>query len=207
MWASSPPSGSPRRSSCCSRWRPRSPCCRRSCRCSGDRIDAGRIVGRRRAAKPAEATVWWRLAHRISARPWPYLVAGSLLLLTLAAPALSLNTGFPDAGDNPTGQTERKAYDLLADGFGPGFNAPLLVVADLQGTGLGAEDIPGLAERIAADPGIAEVGEPRVSADGDTVVLPTLPTHRAGRPRHRADPRAGPFRHPRRGVRDRRRPR
>ena len=141
----------------------------------GDRIDAGRIVGRRRAAKPAEATAWWRLAHRISARPWPYLVAGSLLLLTLAAPALSLNTGFPDAGDNPTGQTERKAYDLLADGFGPGFNAPLLVVADLQGTGLGAEDVPELAERIAADPGIAEVGEPRVSADGDTVVLPTLP--------------------------------
>lgn len=142
----------------------------------GDRIDTGRLVGRRRAAKPAEATAWWRLAHRISARPWPYLVTGSLLLLTLAAPALALKTGFPDAGDNPTSQTERKAYDLLADGFGPGFNAPLTVVADLQGTGLGDEDIPELAERIATDPGIAEVGEPRVTADGDTVVLPTLPT-------------------------------
>jgi putative drug exporter of the RND superfamily len=142
----------------------------------GDRIDAGRIVGRRRNPKPAEATVWWRLAHRISARPWPYLVAGALFLLVLAAPALSLNTGFPDAGDNPTGQTERTAYDLLADGFGPGFNAPLSIVADLKGTGLGAGDIPGLAERIAADPGIAEVGEPQVSANGDTVVLPTLPT-------------------------------
>jgi RND superfamily putative drug exporter len=142
----------------------------------GDRIDAGRIVRRRRAAKPAEATAWWRLAHRISARPWPYLVAASLLLLTLAAPALSLSTGFPDAGDNPAGQTERKAYDLLADGFGPGFNAPLLVVADLQGTGLDAGDVPELAGRIAADPGVAEVGEPRVTADGDTVVLPTLPT-------------------------------
>jgi RND superfamily putative drug exporter len=142
----------------------------------GDRIDAGRIVGRRRAAKPAEATAWWRLAHRISARPWPYLVTGALLLLVLAAPALSLNTGFPDAGDNPIGHTERKAYELLADGFGPGFNAPLLVVADLQDTRLGDQDIPGLAERIAADPGIAEVGEPRVSANGDTVVLPTLPT-------------------------------
>jgi putative drug exporter of the RND superfamily len=142
----------------------------------GDRIDAGRIVGRRRVAKAAEETVWWRLAHRISARPWPYLVAGGLLLLTLAAPALSLNTGFPDAGDNPKGQTERTAYDLLADGFGPGFNAPLSVVADLQGTGLEAGDIAGLAARIEADPGVAEVGEPRVSADGDTVVLPTLPT-------------------------------
>ena len=142
----------------------------------GDRIDAGRLIGRRRVAKPAEATAWWRLAHRISARPWPYLVAGSLVLLTLAAPALSLSTGFPDAGDNPTSQTERKAYDLLADGFGPGFTAPLLVVADLQGTGLGAEDVPELAQRIAGVPGIAEVGEPQVSANGDTVVLPTLPT-------------------------------
>ena len=142
----------------------------------GDRIDAGRILGRRRVAKPAEATAWWRLAHRISARPWPYAVAGSTVLLLLAAPALSLSTGFPDAGDNPTGQTERKAYDLLADGFGPGFNAPLLVVADLQGTGLGADDVSELAGRIAAVPGIAEVGEPQVSANGDTVVLPTLPT-------------------------------
>jgi RND superfamily putative drug exporter len=43
----------------------------------GDRIDKGRLVGRRRAPKPAEATAWWRLAHRISARPWPYLVAGA----------------------------------------------------------------------------------------------------------------------------------
>ena len=142
----------------------------------GDRIDAGRVIGRRRVAKAAEDTVWWRLAHRISARPWPYLVAGALVLLTLAAPALSLNTGFPDAGDDPAGQTERTAYDLLADGFGPGFNAPLSVVADLRGTGLGAGDIPDLAARIAADPGIAEVGEPRVSPNGDTVVLPTLPT-------------------------------
>ncbi|MDQ1628990.1 MAG: putative drug exporter of the superfamily [Actinomycetota bacterium] len=141
----------------------------------GDRIDTGRLVGRRRVAKTAEATVWWRLAHRISGRPWPYLVVGALFLLTMAAPALSLDTGFPDAGDNPTSQTERKAYDLLADGFGPGFNAPLSVVADLKGNGLGADDIPALAERIAEDPGIAQVGEPRVSASGDTVVLPTLP--------------------------------
>ncbi len=142
----------------------------------GNRIDAGRIVGRRRVAKAAEATAWWRLAHRISARPWPYLVAGTLLLLTLAAPALSLDTGFPDAGDNPKSQTERTAYDMLADGFGPGFNAPLSVVLDLQDTGVGADDVPELAAQIAADPGVAEVGEPRVSADGDTVVLPTLPT-------------------------------
>ncbi len=148
----------------------------------GDRIDAGRVVGRRRAAKPAEATAWWRLAHRISARPWPALVVGSLFLLTLAAPALSLSTGFPDAGDNPTAQTERKAYDLLADGFGPGVNAPLLVVADLRRTGLGAGDVADLLGRIAAVPGIAEVGAPQANTAGDTVVLPTRPTTEPGDP-------------------------
>jgi RND superfamily putative drug exporter len=142
----------------------------------GDRIDAGRIVGRRRSTKPAEATAWWRLAHRIAARPWPYLVAAATVLLLLAAPALSLKTGFPNAGDNPRSTTERRAYDLLADGFGPGFNAPLLVVADLKGTGLTAGDIPGLAHRLAADPGVAGVGAPQASANGDAVVLSTHPT-------------------------------
>ncbi|SFE81054.1 MMPL family transporter [Blastococcus tunisiensis] len=142
----------------------------------GDRIDAGRVVGRRRPARPVEATVWWRLSHRISARPWRYLVVASVLLVTLAAPALSMETGFPDAGDAPVGATHRQAHDLLAEGFGPGMNAPLLVVADLSGSGLGVDDIPLLAERIGADPGIGSVAEARLSTDGDTAVLRALPT-------------------------------
>ncbi|MCZ2805600.1 MMPL family transporter [Modestobacter sp. VKM Ac-2983] len=142
----------------------------------GDRIDAGRVVGRRRPARPVEATVWWGLSHRISARPWPYLVVAALLLLMLAAPALSMKTGFPDAGDAPVGATHRQAHDLLADGFGPGMNAPLLVVADLSGSRLGVDDVPLLAERIAADPGIGSVAEARLSTDGDTAVLTALPT-------------------------------
>jgi RND superfamily putative drug exporter len=147
----------------------------------GDRIDSGRVVGRRRtrratSPKPVEATAWWRLAHRISARPVPYLAAGALVLLTLAVPALSLRTGFPDAGDNPPGHTERKAYELLADGFGPGYNAPLVVVADLRSADLGADGVPSLAADIAAVPGVAQVGPARVNEGGDTVVLSALPT-------------------------------
>jgi RND superfamily putative drug exporter len=142
----------------------------------GDRIERGRLVGRRRSTKRAEDTAWWRFAHRISGRPWPYLIAASALLLTLAAPALRMETSFPDAGDDSTSTTHRRAYDLLADGFGPGFNAPLLLVADLRSSGADAQDIPALAERIATDPGIAMVGEPQTSPTGDTVVLPTIPT-------------------------------
>jgi putative drug exporter of the RND superfamily len=142
----------------------------------GDRIDAGRLVGRRRPAKRAEDTAWWRFAHRVSGRPWPYLIVASAVLLALAAPALRMETGFPDAGDDPPSTTHRRAYDLLADGFGPGVNAPLLLVADLRRPGVDARSIPALSERVAADPGVAMVGEPRTSPAGDTVVLPTIPT-------------------------------
>jgi RND superfamily putative drug exporter len=142
----------------------------------GNRIDAGRVLGRRRPVGNARETAWWRFAHRVSRRPWPYLVAASVVLLALAAPALTMKTGFPDAGDDSTGTTHRRAYDLLADGFGPGFNAPLLLVADLRSPGVDATAIPALAEHVAADPGIAMVGQPRTSPAGDTVVLPTVPT-------------------------------
>ena len=142
----------------------------------GDRIDAGRLVGRRRPVKQAEDTAWWRFAHRVAARPWPYLAVASALLLALAAPALSMETGFPDAGDEPTSTTYRRAYDLMAEGFGPGFNAPLLLIADLRSPGVDAQAIPALSERIAGDPGIAMVGEPRTSPAADTVVLPMIPT-------------------------------
>ena len=142
----------------------------------GDRIDAGRLLGRQRPIKQAEDTAWWRFAHRVSGRPWPYLLVAAAVLLALAAPALRMETGFPDAGDDSTSTTHRRAYDLLAEGFGPGFNAPLLVIADLRSAGVDARSIAALAERIAADPGIAMVGPPRTSPKGDTVVLPIIPT-------------------------------
>ena len=141
----------------------------------GDRIDKGRVVGRRRkAVKPAEETASWRLAHRISARPWPYLVGASLVLLTLAAPALALKSSFPTAGDDARTSTQRKAYDLLTEGFGPGFNAPFVVVADLSGTD--AADVTALADRLATVDGIAEVGKPSLSEDGTTAALTAIPT-------------------------------
>ena len=112
----------------------------------------------------------------MSARPWPYLLVGTAALLALAAPALQMETGFPDARDDSTDMTHRRAYDLLAEGFGPGINGPLLVVADLQSAGVDAAGIPELTQQIAADPGIASVGEPRLTPAGDTAVLPVIST-------------------------------
>ncbi|MBY5162076.1 MMPL family transporter [Salsipaludibacter albus] len=142
----------------------------------GDRIDRLRVRGRHAGYRDVHDTGWWRFAHRVSARPLPYLVVASAVLVALALPALSMETGFPDAGDDPTTMTHRRAYDLLSDGFGPGFNAPLLLVADLQEDGVDEAGLDALAADVVADPGVAFVGAPMVSPAGDTVVLPTIPT-------------------------------
>ena len=145
----------------------------------GNRIDRGHLRLPGRAVKPVRAlddTFWWRFAHRVSRHPWAWLVAGTVALLALAAPALSLQTGFPDAGDNPTSASERRAYDLLGDAFGPGINGPLLMVVDLTRDGAAQADLSALTARVADVPGVASVGAPTTSPAGDTVVVRVLPT-------------------------------
>lgn len=142
----------------------------------GDRIDTGRVLGRNRTARRTEDSAWWRFAHRVSGRPWPYLLGATTVLLALAAPVLWIQTSFPAAGDAPTTTTHRQAYDLLAEGFGPGVNGPLLIVVDLAAPGADAADVPRLTADIASRSHIASVGEPVSSADGSTVVFSALPT-------------------------------
>jgi putative drug exporter of the RND superfamily len=142
----------------------------------GDRIDTGKLVRRHRPAKRREDSAWWRFGHRVSGRPWPYLLAAVVGLLALAAPALWMQTAFPAAGDAPKSTTYRQAYDLLAEGFGAGINAPLLIVADLDAPGVDAAGLQPLTDEIAAMPRIASVSEPQVSTDGDTAVFTALPT-------------------------------
>jgi RND superfamily putative drug exporter len=142
----------------------------------GDRIDTGRLVRRHRPAKRAEESLWWRFGHRVSGRPWPYLLGGVFGILALATPALWIQTAFPAAGDAPVTTTHRQAYDLLAEGFGTGFNGPLLVVVDLDAAGVGAAELPSLTAAIAAIPQIVSVTEPQTSEGGDTVVFSAVPT-------------------------------
>lgn len=141
----------------------------------GDRIDAGRVVRRHRPAVRTEDSSWWRFGHHVSRRPWPYLLGSVAMLAALAAPALSIQTAFPAAGDAPADTTHRQAYDLLTEGFGIGFNAPLMVVIDLESSDAGASDVAAVSAAIADVPGIVSVGEPQTSADGGTVVLSALP--------------------------------
>ncbi len=142
----------------------------------GDRIDSGRLIRRHRQAKRTEDSAWWRFGHRVSGRPWPYMLGAVVVLVAIATPTLWIQTAFPAAGDAPAETTHRQAYDLLAEGFGTGFNGPLLVVVDLDATGIDATGVPALTQDIASIPQIASVSEPQTSADGDTVVFSAVPT-------------------------------
>ena len=110
----------------------------------------------RRDPKPIRESGWYRWSHLIQDRPWPFLLGGTLILLFLAVPVLGLRLGFSDEGNYPEESTTRQAYDLLSDGFGPGFNGPFIAVAPLDGS----DDLPAfqaVAEAIGDDPGVASV--------------------------------------------------
>ncbi|MEU2118646.1 MMPL family transporter [Streptomyces sp. NPDC016459] len=95
---------------------------------TGDTAQAGTANdGKAQAEKPNGGTRWARFVIR---RPVMVLVVGVLGLGAIALPAASLEMGLPDDGAKPTSTSERRAYDTLSDGFGPGFNGPLLVVVD-----------------------------------------------------------------------------
>ena len=91
-----------------------------------------RAVVPRRPRVPLERTVAWRWSRLVQSHPWIALIAGAALLLAMASPVRSLQLGFADDGNFPEGTTTRRAYDLLADGFGPGFTGPLLVTVEPQ---------------------------------------------------------------------------
>jgi putative drug exporter of the RND superfamily len=120
----------------------------------------------------APAARWSRTVQR---RPWTAALAGTAIVLTLAAPALGLRLGFPDAGNNPAESTTRQAYDLISEGFGPGANGPLVLAADLDGP-QAAVKLGALAERLEAVPGVASVGEPRLNETGNAAYLLVTPT-------------------------------
>jgi putative drug exporter of the RND superfamily len=96
------------------------------------------------------------------------LVAAVLGLGAVALPALDLRLGVPDDGNLGSETTQRKAYDLLADGFGPGFNGPLIVVVDAASSEQAASTLRGL-------PDVAMVTPPTVNPAGDTAILQVIP--------------------------------
>ncbi|MEU7279224.1 MMPL family transporter [Streptomyces sp. NPDC045431] len=120
--------------------------------------------------KPNMGTRWARFVLR---RPLVVLLVGVVGLGAVALPAASLEMGLPDDGSQPTSTSQRRAYDLLSDGFGPGSNGPLMVVVD--------------GDKAAADrtvttirglDGIAAVTPPTPNRAGDTAIITVVPKDR-----------------------------
>ena len=120
----------------------------------------------RRPQQPSERTLAYRWSRVVQAHPWVALIAGSALLIVMAVPVLSLRLGFADEGNYPESTTTRRAYDLLVEGFGPGFNGPLLLTAEV-GQAADSAAIQPLLVALATAPGVASVGSPIPSNPAD----------------------------------------
>lgn len=119
--------------------------------------------------------IWARWA-RLVARRKALTAAVALGLITLLAiPFFSLRLGSADAGNNPADTTTRKAYDLLADGFGPGFNGPLQLVAELKSPG-DQQALTSLVSEVESTEGVAAVSAMPMKADATVGIVQVVPT-------------------------------
>jgi RND superfamily putative drug exporter len=131
-----------------------------------------------RSAPPGWAYRWSRTVQR---RPWLCGSAALAVLVILAVPLLSMQLAFSDAGNDPPSLTTRQAYDLLSEGFGPGFNGPLVIAAELPGhtaghTGQSASTaVRRLDSRLGSVPGVASVTPAELNPAGTAAVIVVYP--------------------------------
>jgi RND superfamily putative drug exporter len=159
---------------------------------AGRKVAAGGRRARRRAARIAEdghapggasptaaaGSTWLRWSAFVQRRPRSIAAISALVMLLIAAPATALRLGSSDASNDPAGQTTHRAYELLAEGFGDGFNGPLLVVAQLPGQrheAAGNGTVVRLRGAVAATPGVAAVAPARINPAGSVATLTVYP--------------------------------
>jgi putative drug exporter of the RND superfamily len=143
----------------------------------GPRVDRLRIpfLGRTLRVEGGGDSPAARWSHAVQRRPWPAAILATLVLLLLAAPALGMRLGFPDAGNDPSDSMTRQAYDLMSEGFGPGTNGPLVIAAELPDRSAQGE-IEALADRLRSQDGVAFVPDPVINEAGSAALLTVIPT-------------------------------
>jgi RND superfamily putative drug exporter len=142
---------------------------------AGHRINRLRIPGLGRSTTSAENTRWFRWSREIQRRPWTAAILSGGLLILLCVPTLSLRLGSNDAGTDPAGTTTREAYDLLAEGFGAGFNGPFQIVASLPAKGDDAA-LTELSKELEGEPGVASTTPVILNPAEDVGVFQLYPT-------------------------------
>ncbi|MFJ7302323.1 MMPL family transporter [Streptomyces sp. NPDC099088] len=135
-----------------------------------------RLLGGGRAAKkegkPNMGTRW---ASFVVRRPLAVLLLGVIGLGAAALPATSLELGLPDDGSQPTSTTQRRAYDLLSDGFGPGFNGPLMIVVDAKASDAPKAAFTKVTDEIKGLKGVVSVSPAVPNKSGDTAMITVVP--------------------------------
>jgi RND superfamily putative drug exporter len=142
----------------------------------GRNIDRLGLPHRKRVDQSSRDSFWFRWSRVIQRRPWPAFLAGLVVLLVLSSPVLSMRLGFADAGNRPTTDTTRQAYDLLSDAFGPGFNGPLLLATERLPGNEGDESVAHLVGEVGAANGVEFVTDPQSNDAGDAAILQVFPT-------------------------------
>jgi putative drug exporter of the RND superfamily len=143
----------------------------------GERVARGGRLRRRRAEvrhDGDERSMWRRWATGVQAHPWLSLIASLAVMLLVAAPISAMRLDSGDASNDPVGHSSHRAYEMLAAGFGKGFNGPLSVVVKLRGPRQAA-GLPALARRLQGTSDVAAVLPPRISSSGDTAVIRVYP--------------------------------
>ena len=135
----------------------------------------GEAGGRRAEAQPTRPGFWMRWVQRVQRRPALTAVAATTLMLVLAAPALGLRLASSDAGNDPSSQTTRQAFDLLAEGFGPGFNGPLQLAVALP-RAHDTEALADLTEAVKSTPGVVSVAPPELNQAGTAAAVVAYPS-------------------------------
>ncbi|MEE1771746.1 MMPL family transporter [Streptomyces sp. JV185] len=136
----------------------------------------GGTEGRARAEdKPNMGTRWARFVLR---KPVWVLLVGVIGLGAIAVPAASLEMGLPDDGSQPTSTTQRRAYDLLSEGFGPGFSGPLMVVVDTANSSDGKTAAKQVSDEISGMKGVVAVTPAQFNKAGDTAMITVVPEDR-----------------------------
>jgi RND superfamily putative drug exporter len=138
----------------------------------------GAFARRLRPKRPehvAPSPRFGRWAGVITRRPLVAAVVGTLVLVLLAVPFASLRLGQPDDGNDRAGSTTRTAYDRLAEGFGSGFNGPLVLAATTPADGSGDATLRQVERAVAQDPDVARVSPAQPSPSGDAAVLTVIP--------------------------------
>ncbi|HZQ57631.1 MAG TPA: MMPL family transporter [Acidimicrobiales bacterium] len=137
-----------------------------------DRLHVPRLI--HHSSEAQHHTFWWRWSRVVQRRPLVLGAAALAILVVLAIPLFGMHMAFSDDGNAPSSLTTRRAYDLLAEGFGPGRNGPLVLAAELPGAG-GRQTVATVAQRIGTSPGVAFVAPPSFNAAGDTAVVLVVP--------------------------------